>query len=106
MQRPENIAARLGDNPMFAKDAAGELVTRERKCECGNAFTQRLLSQRFFNIVAKRGPGCLAHFERQIPGGYVPVHCLPCERRDLGRQARMDEQRPQPYHTERDEAAD
>jgi uncharacterized Zn finger protein (UPF0148 family) len=41
---------------------------------------------------------------KQIPGYYVPVHCPSCERRDLGRQATVDETRP--HYTERDEAAD
>lgn len=104
MQRPESIVDQLRNNPMFAMDAEGKPIARDRNCECGQKFTQRLLSDRFFRIVAKRGARCLEMFEKQIPQGYVPVHCPRCERRDIGIQARLDDTRP--HYTERDEAAD
>ena len=92
-------------NPAFAHDTAGNVMTRQRSCECGRKFTQVLLSERFYNIIAKRGQRALDMFNRQIPGGYVPVHCPSCERRDLGRQARLDESRVE-YQQPFGEAAD
>lgn len=76
------------DDPMFSKNAQGEVITRERSCECGRRFTQRLLSERFMGIVEKQGAKALELIKRDIPDYFVPVHCPPCERRDLGYSAR------------------
>ena len=104
MSQPEDVSVSLRHNPMFAQDAEGNPITRERTCECGKTFSQRLLSQRFFNIVARRGAKCLAEFERQIPEGFVPVFCPACERKDIGRRATVDNHRLE-FH-EPAEAAD
>lgn len=80
---------RVGDvSPWFACDSAGNAISRERKCECGATFTQRLLSERFLGIVHKQGTGAMRAMERDVRDGFVPVHCPPCERRDLGMAAR------------------
>lgn len=74
---------------MFSVGANGKGVTRERACECGRRFTQRLLSERFLAIVEHRGQRAMGLMTQQIPGYFVPVHCPPCERRDLGHAARI-----------------
>jgi DNA-directed RNA polymerase subunit M/transcription elongation factor TFIIS len=78
-------------DPMFAVRSDGEPITRQRTCECGTAFTQRLLSERFCTAV--EAAGGMRAVLRQIPDLYVPVHCPRCERIDLGRQARIDTSR-------------
>lgn len=85
----------LENDPMFAQSAEGKPVSRNRVCDCGRKYTQRLLSERFLNIVAMRGEKCLAAFEHQVPQGYVPVFCPSCERKDIGRWARIAEHRLQ-----------
>jgi hypothetical protein len=69
----------------------GQEITRQHRCECGREFTQRILSER--QMAAAERLGVVGVVARQIPGFWVPVHCPPCERKDLGRQARMDEAR-------------
>lgn len=86
--KPVGPAQPYADDPMFAKNRAGEPITRERTCECGKPFTQRQLSAHFCEIVEKVGG--MNAVMRQIPDLFVPVHCPPCERRDLGRQATLD----------------
>lgn len=85
---------------MFSTGANGKAISRDRSCECGQRFTQRLLSERFLAIVEKRGRRAMDLMTQQIPGYFVPVHCPSCERRDLGHAARIAEARhasePQP----------
>lgn len=66
-------------------------VERKRRCECGREFTQRQLTERFVEIAEGYSTRAVALLRAQIPDFFVPVHCPSCERRDLGRQARMDE---------------
>lgn len=107
MSQPESLAQQMRHNPWFAHDANGDPITRERSCECGVRFTQRLLSERFFRVIQNQGKRCLELFEKQIPQGYVPVHCPKCERRDIGHQARVDGIRSIPdTYVEKHEAAD
>lgn len=94
----------LGTSPWLAVDQRGQPVQRDRTCECGKAFKQSLLSERFRALIAKRGRRCMQLVTEQIPDGYVPVHCHSCERVDLGRQAWLDESRTHSY--DREEAAD
>lgn len=82
----------MGTDPMFAT-RQGEPITRESVCECGASFIQRLLSERFLAMVIKHSSTALAVFEAQVPDGYVPVHCLPCEHHDLIRQYALDKTR-------------
>ncbi len=82
----------LAGDPMFASGSDGP-ITRERTCECGTLFTQRLLSERFLTMVERAGRKALAAVSQQIPGYYVPVHCPRCERIDLNRQGTIDAHR-------------
>jgi hypothetical protein len=70
---------------------AGEEITRVRTCGCGQSFTQRMLAPS--ELAALERMGHLASVTAQIPGYFVPVHCPPCERADIGRQAYIDEGR-------------
>lgn len=88
-QQPTSVPDVMAADPMFAHDAIGQPITRQRTCECGGRFTQRQLSARFMLIVEKQGAGALAAMKRDIPEYFVPVHCPPCERRDLGFSARL-----------------
>jgi hypothetical protein len=93
---------------MFARTDAGEPIKRETTCECGTPFVQRMLSDRFMTAMEKNGAA--GEVLRQIPELYVPVFCPPCERRDIGRWARIAESRSlpdiRPSFGERDHAAD
>lgn len=89
------------DTAMFATNEHG-VVERSRTCECGRSFSQRLLSARFLTAVERRGQRAMDMLREQIPDYYVPVHCPPCERIDLGRRAQVDEHRL--HFTERNEA--
>lgn len=84
----QSLAVMLDDDPTFAKDASGKPISRERLCECGTRFRQRLLSERFMLIVEKQGKAALELMRREIPDYFVPVHCPKCERRDIGMSAR------------------
>lgn len=108
MRQPESMANIMRGDPMFAHHDDGTLVTRETTCECGTSFSQAMLSARFMAICEKAG----AHRSvmQQIPELYVPVHCPPCERKDIGRWGRIAEARSlpdaRPSFGERDHAAD
>lgn len=96
--------ARVGDS-WFAKNAGtGETIERQRACECGRTFNHFLLSARFLATIEKQRGRALELVKKQIPGYYVPVHCPRCERRDIGRQERIDDTRP--HYTDRASAAD
>jgi hypothetical protein len=95
---PQSLAMLLERDPMFANDDDGNPIHRERMCECGRRFMQRLLSERFLSIAEKARAIDLV--TKQIPGFFIPVHCPACERRDLGMQGKKDEykhQPPQPF---------
>lgn len=106
MPQPEKLSAILERDPTFANDLEGNPIHRERTCDCGKRFTQRLLSERFL-AIAEHGRA-IDLVRQQIPGFFVPVHCPTCERRDIGMQARMDEYRhgPQQPRQPYGEAAD
>lgn len=104
-RQPESLATIADRDPMFSHDETGKPIVRERICECGHRFTQRLLSERFLAIVERKGAKAMDLMRRDIPDFFVPKHCPPCERRDLGRHARMHEARQElPPHV--GEAAD
>lgn len=97
--KPGMVALRDMPNTMFAvhppgHEKAGQVVEREKTCECGRVFLQSLLSNRELEAAARLG--VLDRMVRQIPDGYVPVHCPACERRELTYQARLDEARGVP----------
>ena len=83
---------------------------REARCECGREFEQRQLTERFMTVVEKFGDGAVRAMMRDVPELYVPVHCPMCERRDIGRHARIHDTRSlpdvRPSFGERDHAAD
>lgn len=95
---------RVGESWFAKNQQSGETIERQRTCECGATFNQFLLSARFLATIERQRGRALELVRQQIPGYYVPVHCPKCERRDIGRQARVDDIRP--HYTERDEAAD
>jgi hypothetical protein len=66
-------------------------IERQATCECGRTFTQSLMAPR--ELAAMERMGHIATFMRSVPECFVPVHCPPCERADLSRQARIDEGR-------------
>jgi hypothetical protein len=90
-----SVAERLQNDPMWAVDDAGRPITREMQCACGRAFTQRKLSERFLRVVAAAGARSSAVFTQQIPDGWLPLWCPPCERNDLGNRAKVDAMRRQ-----------
>lgn len=75
-------------------ERAGQTIERQATCACGRTFTQMLLSPR--ELAAAERLGVIDRIRTQIPGFYVPVHCPPCERQDLGRQARIEQARDIP----------
>lgn len=102
-EKPEEIAEIIQRDRTFAHDATGKLITRRQTCECGQSFTQMLLSERFMLIVERRGPMALDAMRREVPDYFVPVHCPPCERKDLSMSARRSSYT---NYLERPEAAD
>lgn len=78
------------------KQKAGHTITRDRTCECGRCFVQMILSER--QLAAAERMGIVPLIAKQIPGFWVPVHCPSCERKDLGRQARLDEAHARDVH--------
>jgi len=106
-RQPTNVAETIQKDRTFANDANGNPIARERVCECGQRFTQRLLSERFLAMVERRGPRAMELMTKQVPGFFVPVHCPKCERVDLGRRMQLDEIRSLPDHyQDKDHAAD
>lgn len=91
------------DSPMFAKDAQGRPITRDRTCLCGRRYTQGLLSERFLAMIERAGTKAQQAFARQVPDFYVPVECPRCERRAIGHEARKA---GEPFFVTRSEAAD
>ncbi len=107
MRQPSSVAGSMGLDPMFRRDDTGKPVARDAKCECGREFTQRQLSERFLEIVEKQSRNAMQTLRKQIPDFFVPVHCPRCERRDLGRQANLeDARRSSPSTDWTDHAAD
>lgn len=81
---PRSEAAQAGAvDPMFAVDQRGRMIQRRTRCECGREFTQKQLSARFLEAVELHSARAIALIEKDIPGMFVPVHCPPCERKDL-----------------------
>lgn len=92
-RQPTSVADAITHDPMFGRTAEGMLIERERACECGRRFTQHILSERFMRIVEQQSKHAAELVTKQVPGLWIPVHCLSCERRDLGHQATIDESR-------------
>jgi hypothetical protein len=80
-------------------ELAGQLVEREAVCSCGRSFHQQQLSASWLETMERRSARIVASLATQAPGFWVPAHCGPCERADLGRQARIDEARGTASHT-------
>lgn len=96
---PASLAALLskkgnaGNGSMFAmripEDGGQPVpVTRAKTCDCGAEFTQYQMAMSELESLERMGH--LKTFLRKIPDAFVPVHCPPCERNDLDRQARID----------------
>jgi ribosomal protein S27E len=90
-QAPQRGLTSIAHDPMFGVNAAGDPITRERTCECGSRFTQRQLSARFLESAERFSAAAIDGISRQVPGYFVPVHCPPCERRDMHRQNRIEQ---------------
>lgn len=109
-RKPASIADAMADDPTFAHDETGKPITRDTTCECGTTFRQRLLSERFMQLSERHGARAVELIRQQIPDYYVPVHCPPCERKDLRRRASIDRARTLPDNyldrDARDHAAD
>lgn len=65
---------------------------RPAQCDCGRKFTQYKMSERFMR-AARHANGHRSAFDKQIPDGWVPLFCPPCERVQLGHEARISEVR-------------
>lgn len=91
---------------IFAHDIHGNPISRERSCECGRRFAQHQLSADFMRVAEGKSKRAAQLVLAQCPGLFVPVHCPQCERRDIGRQAQLDESRdyPQPFGERHDAA--
>lgn len=72
-------------------ERAGQLIERSAVCECGAAFQQMQLSATWLETMERRRPRVIALLQDQAPGFWIPAHCPPCERVQLGHQARIDE---------------
>lgn len=72
-------------------------VERETTCACGRSFTQMQVSVPELEALERMGR--IDSFLAAVPDGFVPVHCPPCETKDLGRQARIDEGRARSSET-------
>lgn len=87
-RKPVEVADVIQRDRMFGHDANGRPIIRQAVCECGKSFTQCQLSERFMAIVERRGGRALELMRRDVPDYFVPVHCPPCERIDLGQSQR------------------
>lgn len=63
-----------------------EYVTRDCVCKCGKPFTQKMVSNQFVKTFLKQGRA-LEMFKIKSPRGFLPVWCVPCERKALGVEA-------------------
>ena len=61
----------------------GRYVTRECVCKCGREFTQRQVSKKFVDKSLRPFGNALAQFQALAPTGFLPLNCIPCERRAL-----------------------
>lgn len=70
-------------------------IRREVICDCGRRFTQYKLSRRFLEMARHHAhaAGREAAIDREIPDGFVPLFCPPCETHQLELEARRDEWR-------------
>lgn len=70
------------------KDANGTEITQRNTCDCGKQYTQWRIAFRFVEALANgRGEKAAKLFMDQIPGGWVPVFCPSCERKELATRA-------------------
>lgn len=82
MSAPEKPSAKL--KSWFEIGEDGKEIARNIECGCGKTFTQHRVAFRFVESLAEgRGERAAALFMEQIPGGWVPVFCPTCERKDL-----------------------
>ncbi len=103
---PQSVAALSARDPMFSHDEHGKVISRERTCLCGRRFTQRQLSGRFLSMCERQSKGAIDAVTAQIPNYFVPVHCPPCERRDIAMSGRAADAKVYRNREERDYAAD
>ncbi len=89
MGKMVSLMEAISEDQIFARSKSGYRIGREATYECGRPFKQRMVSARFLGIVDKLG--AMTRFRKQVPELYVPVHCPPCERKDLTYSARISE---------------
>jgi hypothetical protein len=86
MRELKSLSDMLVRDQTFALDEHGQPITRERKCLCGRAYTQRLLSERTLAVDESQGRRAVEQLSKQTADGYVPLYCPSCERRELARK--------------------
>lgn len=64
---------------------AGRVIERDRSCLCGRRFVQSQVSAEFVALAERAGGRASEALVRDVPSGWVPVHCPACESRHLGR---------------------
>lgn len=74
------------------------MVTDEHRtatCSCcGAEFTQVRLAARLYTLsaqAAQRAGSKTSAMQRDIPDGWVPLYCVPCERYDLARTGPIEQ---------------
>lgn len=84
-------------NNSLANGLEGILSNQERsqRCECGRDFRQSKISERFLTVARHwaKNSGQRAAIDKQIPDGWVPLFCPPCERIQIGHEASVAETR-------------
>lgn len=81
MSKPTALQEGLGD---MWRRAEGKLVSRKATCACGKTFEQNQVNKKFVRLFLQTA-GAVEAFRKISPEGWLPVLCVPCERKDLGR---------------------
>lgn len=91
MTEPAKPLEPLTLNPYswIEKKPDGTMVERQHICpDCQRIYTQHKIAFRFVESLAKgRGERAANTFIKDVPEGWVPVLCPPCESKELGRIA-------------------
>jgi hypothetical protein len=97
LKQPAPVSSTFVARGMFAhrpgedEKAAPTPVERPQTCRCGREFTQSFMAPSELEALERMGH--IDTFMRQIPGGWVPVHCPKCERGQLTLQKQLDDAR-------------